>query len=589
MVTGRVPFEGETSLAIVLKHRTETPRSPKALNAQIPDELNRLILRCLEKNKERRYQSAAEVLADLSSIEKGFPTTSGEIAGRKTFGIKLKGKKRIYVYTGAAVLLIAAALSLWLLVPKAGGDVLDSIAVLPIVNSTGDPAQQVKADWLTDMLISDLYKIKALRTPSFKTVGAFKNTKKSLKEIAKGLHVKALVEANMYRLGNQIQLIVRLVNAKDEQIWTNTYEYEEAEILFLKRDVSQAIVGEIKVAVTPAEKTVLASAYKVDPKASDLYAKCHYAAMDSPTTISATRINLVDCLKKVIDIDPNFALAHSFLGQIYWELGGDAEMSEQEAYPKAEAAVKKALELDETLGEAHASLAWLKSTLNWDFPGAEKEFRRALELSPGNWYIQFSYMVYLGVMSAGRFDEALAIGKKGENSPAQDEWPWSFKIAQIYLQAGRYDEAIDQAIKAAKKEPRYYVYQYLADAYASKGMYTEALSYMDKVMATPGTQDEILCVAEFAWILARAGRREDALKTMERLKNLFAKKNIDSSYWMAYIYAGLGDKDQAFKLLNEAYEKHSGFLITLKIDFPFHFLHDDPRFKELVKKVGLDR
>jgi len=584
MVTGRVPFEGETSLAIVLKHRTETPRSPKALNAQIPDELNRLILRCLEKNKERRYQSAAEVLADLSSLAKGLPTTSGEIAGRKTFGIKLKGKKRVYVYTGAAVLLIAAISSLWLFIPKAGGDVLDSIAVLPLENISGDPEQENFADVLTIQVTADLYKISALRVIPPESVRGYKKSKKPLKEIAKELNVKAILSGSVLRSGNRAKLIARLIDpAKDEQIWAQTFEKEMGDIYFLQSELSQAIVGGVKVAVSPQEKALLASAHKVLPEAYDLYLKAHQAVWISGDWNLKTVMKGIDYLEQAVKIDPSYAQAYAELGINYHDLAANGFMPAEEAYPKAEAAALKAMELEETLAGAHFALGWIKASRDWNFSGAEQELKKAIELGPGNDDVQWSYNVFLN--ATGRSDEAIARQKPLEESMTKG---YLNALGFFYLCAGRYKEGLEEAKKAAEKNPSAWNNQFLVLAYGSNGMHSEALSLMNEIMTSADAKEDSRNVSMLAWILALSGRREEALATMEKLKTLMSQMKTDPSVEMAKIYAALGNKDKAFELLNSAYEKRvpRTFMITY---FPeFHSLRDDPRFKDLLKKIGLE-
>jgi TolB-like protein len=481
-------------------------------------------------------------------------------------------------------LLIAAALSLWLLVPKAGGDVLDSIAVLPLENISGDPEQENFADVLTIQVTADLYKISALRVIPPESVRGYKKSEKPLKEIAKELNVKAILSGSVLRSRNRVRLIVRLIDpVKDRQIWAETFEKEMGDIYFLQSELSQAIVSGVKVYVSPQEKVLLASAREVIPEANDLYFKAYQAVWLSGDWNLKTVMRAIDYLEQAVKIDLNYAQAYADLGGNYYDLAANGLMPAEEAYPKAEAAALKALELDHTLAAPHGVLGWIKLGRDWDFSGAEQGMKKAIELEPGNYDVQWSYNVFINLI--GRSEEAIARAERLEESkPAGFMSPLAF----FYLCAGRYKEGLEEAKKAAEKNPGSNNNLWLVLAYGLNGMHTEALSLMNEIMTSADARKDSRNISMLAWILAHSGQREEALATMEKLKTLMAQMKTNPSVSMAGVYAALGDKDKALELLNSAYEKREPSLLKIRSFPEFHNLRGDPRFKDLLKKIGLE-
>lgn len=359
------------------------------------------------------------------------------------------------------------------------------------------------------------------------------------------------------------------------KIWSETFERETSDIFFLQSDLSQAIVSGIKVVITPEEKALLASAQEVDPEAYDLYMKGY-----SAYRVSYDLNEGLDYFNEAVVKDPDFALPYAYIGMVYWDLGINASIPEKEAYPKAKEAILKALELDENLAIAHSNLAWMKCILDWDFHGAEQEFQRSLELEPGNIDVQYLYNIFLRIM--GRFDEGIERQKRLEESSPTGSIP--NLLASFYMWARRYDEGLEEAKKAYQKNPIPLNKYWLTIAYELKGMYEEALSLNKELLAIPGRYESSLM--DMPRIYALLGKIDKAYATMEKLKSIYAEKGIDPSFDLAIFYTALGDKDKAFEFLYQAYENHSGTLINIKT-FPYLIdLHGDPRFQELVKKVG---
>jgi serine/threonine protein kinase/Tfp pilus assembly protein PilF len=571
MLTGQLPFLGDTDQSVMYAIARKTPVLMKKIMPKVTPDLDRVVEKTLEKNPADRYQSMGELLEDLKAIAEGLKPLR---AKARLFKGRILGLKKSHFIAGVLVLVALFIAGIFTLFPSRS-EALDSIAVLPLVNYSGDLEQEYFADSLTDQLTADLYKISALRVIPPQSVKQYKKTEKSPKEIARELNVKAIVQASVLRSENKVRINAFLIDpAHDRQIWSDTFERETSDIFFLQSDLSQAIVSAIKVVITPEEKALLADAHKVDPEAYDLYMKGYSAYL-----VYNDHNEALNYFNQAINKDPDFALPYAYIGMVYWDLGINAEISEKEAYPKAKEAIIKALELDENLAIARSNLAWLKCIMDWDFYGAEQEFRRSLELEPGNIDVQYLYNIFLRIM--GRFDEGIERQKHFEESMPPGHWPL---LGSLYMWAGRYDEGFEEAKKAYKKNPVPLNKYWLAFAYELKGMYQEALSLHEELLAIPDRYESSL--QEMPRIYALLGKIDEAYATIEQLKSIYAEKGIDPSFDLAIFYTALGDKDKAFEFLNQAYENHSGTLVNIKT-FPYFLdLHSDPRFQELVKKMG---
>jgi serine/threonine protein kinase len=322
MAAGRVPFEGETPISVAVKHKTETPRNPQELNAHVPLDLSQVILKCLEKDKAKRYQSAAEVRSELARIAKDIPSAERAILKRKIKKWKITEikRKRPVIYGGIAVLLIlliAGGISLIIGRRQA----MDSIAVLPLKNLSGDPAQEYLADGMTEALIGELGKISALRRIiSSTSVMRYKGTEKSLPEIAKELNVSAVVEGSVLLVGDQVRIMAQLIEArKDRLMWTHSYERDLRDILALQRELASSIAKEIKIAVTPEEEERLSRVRPINPEAHQFYLKGRYL-WNKRTGEDLEKA--LEYFEQSIEKDPNYALAYAGLADLYFILPG---------------------------------------------------------------------------------------------------------------------------------------------------------------------------------------------------------------------------------------------------------------------------
>ena len=361
---------------------------------------------------------------------------------------------------------------------------------------------------------------------------------------------------------------------RNRVIAADTLEREGEDILYLQAEFARAVVSAVKVAVTPTEQTLLAGGQKVNPEAYDLYMKGFNAYR-----ISYNYTEGLDYLNRAIDIDPDFALARVYRGLLYSDMGTNGYIPEKVAYPKAREDVERALELDNNLAIAQATMGWLRLIMDWDFSGAESTMKKALDLEPGNHDIQMHYGIFLRVM--GRHDESIKVFTKLQKSlpPGYNDI-----LASAYLWAGRLDEGVDIAEKTFQENPSDLNKFWLALAYTLKGNYPEALHLYNELMSLPEYAETSQIDLAIAYALS--GKREEALAAMEKAKNIYADKGVEPEFYLACVYAALGENDKAIDFLNLAFEKRAGVLVNLRT-FPYlRSLHGDPRFEELVKKMG---
>jgi TolB-like protein/DNA-binding winged helix-turn-helix (wHTH) protein/Tfp pilus assembly protein PilF len=455
-----------------------------------------------------------------------------------------------------------------------------SLAVLPLENLSGESSQNYFSDGMTDELITDLAQISALRVISRTSVMVYKGARKPLPQIARELHVDAVVEGTVLRAGDQVRITAQLIDAStDKHLWSHSYEGELRDTLALQDRVARAIAEEIKISLTPREQAALKSAAVVNPQAYESYLKGRY--FWSKRTAEGLKVALA-YFNQAIEEDPNYAQAYSGLADTYALLGDwqYAAMTPKEAYPKAKAAALKAVTLDNALGEAHNSLAFLLDGFDWDLDSGGKEFRRAIELNPGYATGHHWYAWHLALL--GRYDEAIAEMKKAESVD-----PLSLIInadlAELLVLAHSYDEAIGQSRKTIEMDPNFAMaHDQLAEAYLQKHMYAEAIPELQKaVQLSSGSP---MCIANLARAYAFSGQRDEATALLSDLKTS-STPGFSHASEVAAIYASLGDKDQAMNWLEKGYAErfNPGVLIRPRFD-P---LRSDPRFQRLVQRVGL--
>jgi TolB-like protein/DNA-binding winged helix-turn-helix (wHTH) protein/Tfp pilus assembly protein PilF len=453
-----------------------------------------------------------------------------------------------------------------------------SLAVLPLENLSGDEAQQYFADGMTDELITDLASIARVRVISRTSTTHYKGSRKTVPEIARELNVDAVVEGSVGRSGNKVRIRAQLVRAApEEHLWAESYERDLPDVLALQRDVANAIANEIKIKLTPEEKVRLANARKVNPEAYQLYLRGRFSFENwTHDAVKLARENF----QKAIEKDPSYAVAYAGLADTY--VFGVTGLQPKVSIPLARVATGKALQLDDSLGDAHAALAQVKFLGDWDSAGAEKEFRRAIDLNPSDTLAHHMYSHFL--LAMGRNEESL---KESQLYLQLDPLsaPANHHLAWHYTAVGLYDRAIEQDLKSLQIDPNYIDSIHgLGEEYRHKGMPQEALAQYQKEMTLSGASPDWIKSLRRAY--QAGGWKGYWQKSLDRdLKQ--TNRAYVSSYNLADDYALLGDKDQAFRYLEKAYTDHEDFLTWIKTERDFDFLHSDPRYADLLRRMGL--
>jgi len=591
MATGQRPF-GQDREPMRLMHAIlyDTPRPPSASNPKITPALEGVILKCLEKNPEHRYQSAKELVADLRRLTAG--STMVPVQRREP------PRRRRLMWEAALGIAVALAVA-FALVPGnwrerltgTPGTKIRSLAVLPLQNLSGDPEQDYFADGMTDELITDLGKISSLRVVSRTSVMQYKGTHKTVPKIAGELGVDAVVEGSVLRSGEQARISATLIQAKPErQLWGDSYEGSLKDVFKLQGEVAQAVARQIEIKLTPQEQAQLGGDRAVDPEAHDPYLRGLYY-LNQRTAESLKKS--IEYFQMAIAKDPNYALAYSGLANAYHLLPVYSDLSPKEYHERAQAAALKAVQLDDSLAQAHTSLAAIAADDDWDFAGAERQFRRAISLNPNyatahQWYAQcLTYM--------GRFDEAIT-----EIEKAQELDPLSLIIrvtaGDILTRAGKYDGAIDQLRKALDLQKNYpLTHQALRDAYEYKGMYQEAIAESETAAVTQGESAEEASreAATLREAYSRDGEKGYWRARVERAEEDARKGKIinydESPYNIARFYARLGNADAAVKWLRKALEGREIALAYVRTAPEFQSLQSDPRVRKILEQAGFSQ
>lgn len=584
MVTGQVPFEGDTPFTIGMKHKSETPKNPKELNAQIPEDLSRVILRCMEKDREKRYQKAEELISEFTNIEKGIPTTERVVPKRKpitsreitvTFGLK-----KLFIPGAVVVALVIVALIILQLLPKKQAVPLPSgkhsIAVLPFEDLSPQQDQAYFCDGIAAELINRLTNIENLKVPARASSFSFKDKELDIQEIGKKLNVNFLLVGSLQKAETRLRITAELVKVSDGYpLWSEKYEGNMEDIFALQDEISLEIVDNLKIKLLGEQKAKLVKRHTENPEAYKLYLKGQYQ-FEKWTKEAFEKA--IEYFQKAIEIDPNYAQAYAMMADCYVWFGWSGELPLKEASSRVTAFIKKALEIDNTNSEAHYALAQKKFYLDWDWEGGIREIERAIELNPSFGGAHTEYAWYL--MAMGRFEEAIAEAKYTLQLDPISYLP-NNTLAYVYYCARQYDLAIAQYRQFAELEqndPR--PYGSIANVYEQMGRYEDAVRARQKAMALSGARPEEVEALGRAY--SESGPKGYWMWRLEGLKSQHDRYPATTAKY----YAQLGDKDQAFAWLEKAYEKHDSPMHRLKVQPWWDPLRSDPRFQDLLRRMN---
>ncbi len=607
MLSGKLPFAGETAMETVA---AIINKEPLPLNADVPPEIERIISKSLRKDRRERYQTIKDLLIDLKDVKleldvqhKSDKTVSPDkeepktqilqavatakeanktiTAKNRNDSITIKKSNVNKAFVGAlAVLLIAAiGLGYWFYAGKTSKQI-ESIAVMPFANKSSDADTDYLSDGLAESLIYRLSQLPNLKVSPTSSVFRYKGKETDPQIIAKELGVDSVLTGRITQRGDNLTISVNLVDTRNgKSLWGEQYERKMSELLATQREIAAEITNKLQLKLSGEEKG-LTKRYTNNNEAYQLYLKgrYHFARRTKEDVLKA-----VENYNQAINLDPNFALAYARIAEAYNQMPNYPYLAPNEAIPQAKAAARRALEIDPTLSEAHAALANSLTAYDWNWAEAESGFKRALELDPNNALAHYRYgMEYL--ISVGRYDEALAEVKRALEIEPLDINMVS-NVARVHLYGRQPDKALEQARKASELDPNFVVGRLiLGMAYNRNGLYEDAIRLSETSLQNEPTNQFMLQVGGYAY--AKAGRRREAEEVINKFREI-EKTQYVVSYFIASIYAALGNKDEAFAELNKAYKQHDSWLRWIKVDPIMDDLRDDARFKDLLKRMNL--
>jgi TolB-like protein/DNA-binding winged helix-turn-helix (wHTH) protein/Tfp pilus assembly protein PilF len=542
--------------------------------------------RFVETVARRGYRFLAEVRVVEDAPGIGAPPTieaSSQAAVASRVQAAMPGPRRRVVLPlvwkiGAAVALLAVIAAVWTTISRQHRPPIRSLAVLPLESLSGDASQAYFADGITDELITDLGQIKALRVISRTSVMPYKTLRKPMPQIARELGVDAVVEGTVQRSGEQVRITAQLIRApEDEHLWARSYAGDVRDALSLQTTVARSIAEEIQISLSPQEEAALKKSRVVDPEAYEAYLKGRYF-WNKRTAESLNRA--IQYFNEAIAKDAKYAQAYAGLADSYALLGNSDLLNPREAYLKAEAAATRALALDDSIGEAHTSLAFCLSAYEWNWDAGEKEFLRAIALNPG--YATAHQWYAMQLRAVGRIDEALTEIKKAESLDPLS-LIISADVADVLFAARRYDDAVQQTRKTLDLDPDFAIAHFeMGQALAQKRTFSAAIEELEKANSLSG--GDATCTAVLAYAYAASGRSDAARKALSELRNM---PNGRFSYPAdeALIHVSLGENDQAIALLEKTHDMH--FDAQVLRSPAFDALRSDPRFSLILRRIGL--
>jgi serine/threonine-protein kinase len=583
MVTGSCPFSANTGAETIGAILFTDPPALSICAPGTPAEAVRIVNKLLDKDKNRRYQSAAEVLGDLKRLIEELE-----------FATRLERSGQVASTSSAATVVMRPVLPVAQDASKpagAGGNTgarkrrstraIESLAVMPLINASNDPEMEYLSDGVTESIINKLAHVPKLRVMARASVFRYKGRDLDPQQIGRELNVRAVLTGRVMQRGERLTISIELSDAEDgAHIWGEQYNRTSPDIFELEDEISRVISEQLRLKLTSGDKKQMTRRYTDNPEVYKLYLNglYYYNKLTGEGMKKA-----IEYYEHSIALEPSYAPAYAGLADTFVTLWWYGFVAADDAVPHARAATMKALEIDERLSEAHTALGRIKQCYDWKWTEAEKEFKRAIKLNPNSSAAHLAYATFLAAMQ--RFDEARAEGKRTlELDPlslvANLTLGWS-----LYYFTREYDKAIEQGRRMLEMEPNFFGAHWLISASLNlQGKFEEAVASHQHAIALGGGSHVL---AGLGSVYARWGKRNEALKVIEELKELMTKTYVPA-YQIAMVYAFLGDKDPAFEWLDKAYAERNGTLAYLKIDVAMDNLKGDPRLDSLMQRLGLD-
>ncbi len=577
MVTGKVPFEGDTALAIAVKQKTEKPKDPREFNTQLSEDLSSLILECLEKDKDSRYQTADELQSGLENIEQSIPTTDRTAPLKKPLTSKeitvtFRAKR---VLIPALVIFVIALIGLFLWHPWSGFESppLDmdtpSIAVLPFEDLSPQKDQDYLCVGLAESLINALSKVNGLRVPARTSSFSFQEKDQIIRDIGEKLDVKTVLTGSLQLAGNTIRITTQLINVADESLlWSEQYNREMDDVFHIQDEISRNIVETLKIRLGAAERAGLSKRDTTSAEAYQLYLQGRYFRWIENV---ANFLKAKDYFEQAVEKDPNYSSAYAGLADTYMLLGLFATMPRDEAAQQAKRAARRALELDANSSEAHASMGVILEVFDWNWQGAERELKRAIDLNPNFFDAHYEYGFLLARLN--RLTEAEAELKKALRiNPLSPRG--HIVLASIYRAKGDMEKAEEHIKKA--------------DELSSRPVLDEnPIERTQKLIDRDGRLPQHLMQLSIAYI--QSGQEAEARKLLNELERLYERSDVGNiAYHVALVYLYYDDYDQALRWLEKSFERRDPNLMSLNIYTFVEPLRKDSRFKAILAKMGLE-
>jgi serine/threonine protein kinase/lipoprotein NlpI len=551
MVSGRVPFQSDSAFAVGMKHKSEKPQAPQTIDPQIPDNLNRMILKCLEKEKEKRFQTAEEILSELKVIKESF-TTTREISG------ELKT----------------------ITVPRAQEAEEKSIAVLPFVDLSPQKDQEYFCDGLAEELINSLTHISELRVPARSSSFSFKGKDIDIREVGKALNVETVLEGSVRKAGNRLRITAQLINVADGyHMWSERYDRDMDDIFAIQDEISLAIVDNLMVKLLKGEKTKIVKRHTENKEAYNLYLEGRYFWNRRH---EGDMMKAIECYQMALQKDPLYALPYVGITDVFLVLGLWSFIDPKEAFAKAKDSINKALEIDDSLGEVYSSMGFINVSFEWDWAAAEKNYKRGLELNPKYAYAHGWYAVFL--VTQKRFDEAVEQARQAVEleplSPLMNALQGVILGFGVGVEKGR-----EQLHKALEMEPNLPMGNlWLGQIYLTPPEdYGKAIVHLQKAAQLGMT----FALGWLGLALVHAGKKDEAAKILDQLDEI-SKQRYVSPVQKALIFLGLDREDEAYEQFELAYQAREPFLAYFLLDWVPGPVRSDPRYIAILKKIGLD-